>query len=212
MSENMNNVKTLPELAAWYVFEILGCSLERDSIKEIFDKASAKYQAQAVPSTLSPAEQFLFSRLGATNYLAYQGLVANTSSALQSPQAASLKNTKEASLKSASSEKTSAILLELSRPYHDLCRNAPTPSDKLDLMCSAVFEVRGLIKEGKKMKTGGKGGKQCKGYRQIYQFGKIVACLSDCFEGNKKVFLETYPTLPLASFQCVKEKNHSLTA
>jgi hypothetical protein len=206
MAGDLDNVKTLPVIARWFVFDILKCDLQRDSLKEIFDKASAKYQSLARPSDLSPEDSFLFSRLGARNYQVYKAMVENASTPPQ--EACSLKNTNEAHSKSSPSQETSGFL-ELARPYQHLYSSTSNRTDKLDLMCSAIHEVKSLLREGKKMKIGGK---TCKCYRQIYQYSKIVGCLYECFEGNKKVFLETYPSLALASFTCVKQKKHSLTA
>jgi hypothetical protein len=209
ISEDLTNVKSLPEVSSWFVIEILQCSLERDSLKAIFDKAGAKYESQAMPSLLSAEDRFLFSKLGSVNYHAYKAMVGNAT-ALEA-QEVSLKNTKEASSNSPSpsSQKTVGILLQLSRPYKSIYGTAATPPDKLDVMCSAIFEVKRLLGEGKKLKIGGK---TCNCYRQLYQYGKIVGCLFDCFGGNKKVFLETYPSLALANFKCVNKKKHSLTA
>jgi hypothetical protein len=154
ISEDLTNVKSLPEVAAWFVIEILQCSLERDYLKAIFDKASAKYESQAMPSLLSAEDRFLFCKLGSVNYHAYKAMVGNAS-ALQA-QEVSLKKTKEASSNSPSpsSQKTVGILLQLACPYKSLYATATTHQDKLDVMCSAIYEVKGLLREAKKEDRG----------------------------------------------------------
>lgn len=197
----LNNKKPMYELGVWFVRDILQCNLQSDSLKDLFDSASSKYQSQAMPLDLSPAERFLFSRLGSADYGAYMELQK-----VQASKSLSDSTTKEAD-KTLCGPSTSSSLLTLSRDYQAMYSTARALPDKLDVMCSAVFELRALLKAGKKMKVGGQ---TCKGNRQLYQYYKIVACMYDCFGGDKEKFLETHPKLILKKFTCVNSHKHSL--
>ena len=86
-------------------------------------------------------------------------------------------------------------------------KDARALPDKLDVMCSAVFELRASLKAGQKMKDDGQ---ECKGRRQLYQYYKIVSCMQDCFGGDKVKFLAAHPKMTLKNFACVNSHKHSL--
>ena len=192
----LNNQKPLYELGVWFVRDILSGDVQTDSIKDLFEKAFSKYQAEAMPLDLTPSERFLFSRLGSSDYGAYM--------ALQQVVPAS---TAKGAKKIPCGPSTSSSLVSLSRDYQAIYKDAKALPDKLDVMCSAVCELRASLKAGNKMKVGGQ---LCKGNRQLYQYYKIVSCLHDCFGGEKEKFLETHKQLTLKTFACVNSHKHSL--
>jgi hypothetical protein len=152
-----------------------------------------------MPPDLLPADRFLFSRLGSADYGVYKELLEGVTTPKEV-------NHPSKGLCDPSTQPTACSLFSPSRNYQELYSTA-LPTQKLHVMCSAVMELRTALKAGKKMKVGKK---TCQSYRQLYQYHKIVACLDDCFGGNKEKFLEKYPKLILKTFACVNKKPHSI--
>jgi hypothetical protein len=203
ISENLNNDKSLTALSIWFVTDILHCNRMTDAISFVFLAAADKYQRETLPADLLPQDRFLFSELGPVKYATYKQL---QSQRVGSPsEGNSTDSTMESSTTTASGTSTatsSGGLVVLPRNYPNMYASVKCVKQKLEVMCSAVFELGGQIQEGKKMKVGGK---TCQSYRQLYQYKKIVTCLAVCFKGNKDLFLESNPKIALAKFVCCVE-------
>jgi hypothetical protein len=177
-----------------------------DAISVIFLAADNKYASERVPLDLEPKDRFLFMELGPAKFNTYQELCKKSSV----NKGDSVTNSKETSFcksPSISSLTKSGGLVDLSRDYQQLYSAASPPTQKLEVMCAANFELKVQLKGGKKMKEGGS---TCKSYRQLYQYNKIVTCLDECFGGNKIEFMAKKPSIALAKFSCVNGKSHSL--
>jgi hypothetical protein len=190
----------LPELSVWFVRDILNCNLQYDSISVIFQSASSKYESQAMPTDLLPADRFLFSRLGSADYGVYKELLDGVSTGQEVTHPSK-------GLCDPSTQPTACSLYSPSRNYQALYNTAEPTTQKLDVMCSAITELRTALLAGKKMKVGQQ---TCQSYRQLYQYHKIVACLDDCFGGDKQKFLDNHPKLTLKTFACVNTHAHKL--
>jgi hypothetical protein len=152
-----------------------------------------------MPPDLSPQNRFLFSRLGSADYGVYKELCDGviTPKEVNQPSKGPC---------DPSTHPTACSLFSPSRNYPEMYQAASLPSQKLDVMCSAITELRTAIKAGKKMKVGKQ---MCRSYRQLYQYHKVVACFKVCFGGNKEKFFEEYPKVILKTFTCVYKEAHA---